>query len=228
MTQSTYQKIADAVREHGENASAISRATGIHRNSITRALKRGWPEYNLPPLGRRAQPEPAPAPLPAEAIAIPTAPISREQRAIDGAFRNADGAGVALTKILNQLMLAAPSVLAKLSATGSDAITPREFIQFTTSVAKATESLAKANQHSVSTSRAAAGVPNAVHQHVHLAPGVVPGAAPEPVERRTAAEKAERMLHLARSMVRLSAPVEYDGEEAGMVDVEEDAEAVGG
>jgi hypothetical protein len=70
------------------------------------------------------------------------------------------------------------------------------------------------------------------HEHLH-AHAVVPGAAPESVER-TAKEKRERIEWLIGIHYRRSKPLEFEGMEEGIADhdqdedSEEDGEAVGG
>lgn len=47
-----WEAILEVMRRIGpDNAAAIAREVGLHRTTIVRAIRVGWPEHNLPPLG---------------------------------------------------------------------------------------------------------------------------------------------------------------------------------
>jgi len=134
---------------------------------------------------------------------------------------------VAISRLLSKLVEQAPTILAKLTGTGEDAVTPKEFLSFVRDIARAQAASSKSIEAIAKASRIDSGSPSALHEHKHLDIGAGAGPGPVPplaAAERTPEEAGARLLHLARVHARLSEPLEYDGAERGIVEEEDEAE----
>ena len=131
------------------------------------------------------------------------------------------------TRILKRMEAQLEKVMARLeqnAAGEGEDIEPKEYIALFEKVAKILASVAPQLQPVMAAQRLNVGQPQTLgavaHAHQHT---ITPGSptAPTPVGEGISEERRQRFDRLALMHARLLRPVEYDGEEAGIADVEE-------
>jgi len=236
LTRTDYQAIVTAYREVGDNASQIARMTGRNRQTITRALRRGWPDLGFPPIHqpfRTATASPsagttgtaATSPTPGTPAATGPDGLSakqssarrREEDVILGSIQNLAGSAIVTAQILQKMIEQAPAVLSKIAGSGEDAISPRDYVRLIRELSKVSRETSDSLNKLMAAGRLNTGEAQTIAEHRHS------GSVEVSVSPEAEADRQKRLEHLISIHVRAreyAAGPGYMGEEAGIVDVE--------
>ena len=228
MSPESYLAIKNALHETRNNVSKTAKMVGRNRQTITKALREGWPQLGLPPI---APPAMAEAPATTTTLA-PT----KEQQAISTQINNLLGNSVAVSKALAELVQQAPLVLAKIAADGG--IEPAQYVHFVRELGKTQAQTSAALAQLMAASRLSEGRAQTISEVQHSGSvGVEVGVHVE-LSADAARARIEEMID-SHARARSRVPGRYQGEISGFgpgraeaidveaVEAEDDAAAVG-